>query len=387
MHVVDLVRTPFGRFGGGLADVRPDDLAATVVRALVDRHPHITDHIDDVVLGNVNGAGEDNRNVARMAVLLAGLPQHTPGVTVNRLCGSGLEAVIAGYRAIALGEADVVIAGGVESMTRAPWVLPKPDRAFPHRDLTAYSSTIGWRMSNPRMDRDHTVAMGEGAEILADQYGIDRVTQDRFALESHRKAATAQAAGSFDGELVEGEWELDRDECIRPGTDLIALSRLKPAFRATGTVTAGNSSPINDGASAVLLAGESAAERYGLESRARIVSVGVTALQPRLFGLGPVEATRRALARAGRELHEVEVMELNEAFAAQALACLAELAELDAERINPRGGAIAIGHPLGATGGRLVGSVATELSRRGSGLGVATACIGIGQGLAVVLER
>jgi acetyl-CoA acetyltransferase family protein len=387
VHVVDMVRTPFGRFGGGLAAVRPDDLAAAVLRALVDRYPQVTEQIDDVVLGNVNGAGEDNRNVARMAVLLAGLPVGTPGVTVNRLCGSGLEAVITGYRAIALGEADVVVAGGVESMTRAPWILPKPDRAFPHRDLTAFSSSIGWRLTNPRMPADATVAMGEGAEILADRHGIDRSTQDEFALASHRKAAAAHDTGLFDAELVKGGWELDRDECVRPTTDLTALGRLRPAFRPDGSVTAGNSSPLNDGASAVLLVSGTALTRLALGSQARITATATTALEPRLFGLGPVRATRGALERAGRALGAVDVLELNEAFAAQALACLAELPELDPARVNPHGGAIALGHPLGATGGRLVGAVARGLARSEARLGVATACIGVGQGLAVVLER
>jgi acetyl-CoA acetyltransferase family protein len=387
VHVVDLARTPFGRFGGGLADVRPDDLAAAVLRALVDRHPQVSEHIDDVILGNVNGAGEDNRNVARMAILLAGLPLRTPGVTVNRLCGSGLEAVIAGYRAIALGEAEIVVAGGVESMTRAPWVLPKPGRAFPHHDLTAHSTSIGWRMVNPRMDPEHTVAMGEGAELLADEYGIDRAAQDAFALASHRKADAAHRRGRFAAELVAGGWSLERDECVRPDGDLAALGRLRPAFREAGSVTAGNSSPLGDGASAVLLAGEPALRRFGLESRARIAASGVSALEPRLFGLGPVEATTTALRRAGRDLREVDLLELNEAFAAQALACLAEWEVVSPERVNPNGGAIAIGHPLGATGARLVGTLAAELAGTGAGLGVATACIGVGQGLAVVLER
>ncbi len=298
-----------------------------------------------------------------------------------------MEAVISGYRAIAIGDADVVVAGGVESMTRAPWILPKPDRAFPHRDHVAYSSSIGWRMTNPRMDPTHTIPMGEGAEILADSYGIDRAAQDAFALASHHKAAAAQLRGRFDRELVKGEWDLDRDEGVRSDSDLAALGRLKPAFRSEGTVTAGNSSPINDGASAVLLMSDSALTRFGLDPLARIAASGVTASEPRLFGLGPVEATRRALHRAGRDLRDVDVMELNEAFAAQALACLAELDGLDPDRVNPNGGAIALGHPLGATGARLVGTLAAELADRDAALGVATACIGVGQGLALVLHR
>lgn len=385
VHVVDLARTPFGKFNGGLAGVRPDDLAAAALRGLVDRHPAITEHVDDVVLGNANGAGEENRDVARMAVLLAGLPLHTPGATVNRLCGSGLEAVISGYRAIALGDADVVIAGGVESMTRAPFVLPKEDRAFPHRNPTLFSTSIGWRMVNPAMDPEHTIGMGEGAEILADRYGIGRAEQDAFALASHHKAAAARER--LARELVAGPWALDRDETTRPDASPEALGRLKPAFRPGGSVTAGNASPLNDGAAAVLLTSEAALARFGLEPLARIVATGVTALEPRLFGLGPVEATNRALARVGRDIGDVDVLELNEAFAAQVLACLAEWKTVDLERLNPNGGGIALGHPLGATGGRLVGTLALELADRGRGLGVATACIGVGQGLAVALER
>jgi acetyl-CoA acyltransferase len=387
VYVVDVGRTPFGKFNGALAGVRPDDLAVAVLRGLADRHSEVAEHIDDVVLGNANGAGEENRNVARMAVLLAGLPLHTPGVTVNRLCGSGLEAVISGYRAIALGDADVIVAGGVESMTRAPFVLPKEDRAFPHHNATLWSTSIGWRMTNPAMDPEWTIAMGEGAEILAERYGIGRADQDDFALASHRKATAAQENGRLARELVDGPWELDRDETTRPNADLDTLARLKPAFRPEGTVTAGNASPLNDGASAVLLVSEDALARFGLQPLARVVATGVTALEPRLFGLGPVEATDRALARIGRGVADVDVLELNEAFAAQALACLAEWKVVDPARVNPNGGGIALGHPLGATGGRLVGTLALELADRGSGLGVATACIGVGQGLAVVLER
>jgi acetyl-CoA acyltransferase len=387
VYVVDVGRTPFGKFNGALAGVRPDDLAVAVLRGLADRHSEVAEHIDDVVLGNANGAGEENRNVARMAVLLAGLPLHTPGVTVNRLCGSGLEAVISGYRAIGLGDADVIVAGGVESMTRAPFVLPKEDRAFPHHNATLWSTSIGWRMTNPAMDPEWTIAMGEGAEILAERYGIGRADQDDFALASHRKATAAQENGRLARELVDGPWELDRDETTRPNADLDTLARLKPAFRPEGTVTAGNASPLNDGASAVLLVSEDALARFGLQPLARVVATGVTALEPRLFGLGPVEATDRALARIGRGVADVDVLELNEAFAAQALACLAEWKVVDPARVNPNGGGIALGHPLGATGGRLVGTLALELADRGSGLGVATACIGVGQGLAVVLER
>lgn len=387
VFVVDVARTPFGRFNGGLTAVRPDDLAAATLRGLAERHPGITEHIDDVVLGNANGAGEENRNVARMAALLAGLPVHTPGATVNRLCGSGLEAVISGYRAIALGDADFVVAGGVESMTRAPFVLPKEDRAFPHRNATLYSTSIGWRMTNPAMDPQFTIAMGEGAEILADRYGISREEQDAFALASHRNATAAQRSGRLARELVDGPWELDHDETTRAETSAEALATLRPAFRSDGRVTAGNSSPLSDGASAVLLASERALDRHDLPALARIVATGVTALEPQLFGLGPVEAVNRALARVDRTVADVDVMELNEAFAAQALACLTEWKVVDPACVNPNGGAIALGHPLGATGGRLVGTLALELAGRGSGLGVATACIGVGQGLAVVLQR
>jgi acetyl-CoA acetyltransferase family protein len=387
-HVVDLARTPIGRFNGGLAHVRPDDLAAAVLAGLAERHPALHDGVvDDVWFGNANGAGEENRNVARMAVLLSGLPLDTPGATINRLCGSGLDAVIQGHRAIALGDADVVIAGGVESMTRAPWVLPKPDRRFPHVDQTAYSSSLGWRMVNPRMRQEWTTSMGEGAEILADRYGIERERQDELALRSHRRAQAAWESGRLAAELVAGPWELTRDESVRADSTLEALGRLGPAFRVEGSVTAGNSSPINDGAAAVVLASDAGLARLAAEPLARIVSTGVTALEPALFGLGPVEASRRALDRAGLSFPDVDVVELNEAFAAQALACLDEIKVLDEEQVNPNGGALALGHPLGATGARLVGTLARTLHARGRGVGLATACIGVGQGLAVVLQR
>jgi acetyl-CoA acetyltransferase family protein len=385
-YVVDLARTPIGRFNGGLAGVRPDDLAAATLAGLLARHPALGGGVDEVYLGNANGAGEENRNVARMAVLLSGLPLTTPGATVNRLCGSGLEAVIQGRRAIAVGDADLVIAGGVESMTRAPWVLPKPDAPFPHVDQTAYSSSIGWRMVNPRMPPEWTIAMGEGAEVLVDRYGLERERQDAFALRSQRRARDAWDRGWFADELVDGPWDLARDESLRPETTLEDLGRLRPAFRPGGSVTAGNSSPINDGAAAVLLASAAGLARLGAAPLARIVSSGATALEPALFGLGPVEASRQALTRAGRSFADVDVVELNEAFAAQALACLDEIKELDEEQVNPNGGAIALGHPLGATGARLVGTLARALHARGGGIGLATACIGVGQGLALVLE-
>ncbi|GAA1680790.1 thiolase family protein [Nonomuraea maheshkhaliensis] len=379
VYIADAVRTPFGRYGGALSGIRPDDLAAHVVSALVTRND--LESVDEVVLGNANGAGEENRNVARMAAILSGLPITTPGVTVNRLCGSGMEAVIQAYRAIALGDASAVIAGGVESMTRAPWVLPKPERAFPAGGQELVSTTLGWRLVNPAMPAQHTVALGEGAELIADKHGITRPEQDAFALASHQKAAKA----SFEREIVPIA-SVTRDEGIRHDTSLEALAKLKPAFRKDGgTVTAGNSSPLNDGAAALLLTDE--AGLRGREPLARIVASGVSALEPRYFGLGPVEAANRALAKAGQRLGDLATAELNEAFAAQVLGCLAELPDLDPAIVNPDGGAIAIGHPLGASGARVTGAVAHRLAAAGSGTGLACLCIGVGQGLAVVLER
>ncbi|MFD9568348.1 thiolase family protein [Streptomyces sp. NPDC059982] len=391
VYVVDAVRTPIGKFGGAYAGVRPDDLAAHVVRALVDRTPDLDPaRIDDVVFGDANGAGEDNRDVARMAVLLAGLPVTVPGVTVNRLCGSGLEAVVQAARAIALGDASVAIAGGVESMTRAPWVVQKPERAFPAGHQQMWSTTLGWRMTNPRMPAEWTGSLGEGAELIAEKHGITREAQDLFALESHRKAAEAWAAGRYDGEVVAYPGtDLVRDESIREGSTPESLARLKPAFRrdGSGTVTAGNSSPLNDGAAALLLTDEAGLAATGREPLARIGVSAVTGIEPQLFGLGPVDAVARALSRAGRRLPDLSVMELNEAFAAQALGCLEAWPELDPAVVNPRGGALAIGHPLGASGARLAGSVAHQLAAAGSGTGMAALCIGVGQGIALVLER
>ncbi|WP_049564075.1 thiolase family protein [Streptomyces sp. SBT349] len=386
--VLDAVRTPIGRYGGALADVRPDDLAATVLRALVDRAPGLDPaRIDDVLLGNANGAGEENRNVGRMAALLAGLPTSVPGATVNRLCGSGLEAVIQGNRAIATGDADLVIGGGVESMSRAPWVLPKPARAYPRGHETLFSTTLGWRMVNPEMPERWTITLGESAEVLADRYAIGREAQDAFALESQHRAAAAWAAGAFDAEVVAVPGnELATDESIRPATDLDALARLKPAFRKDGTVTAGNSSPLNDGASAVLLGTERVADDLGLRPLARIAGRGVAAVDPDVFGIGPVEAARTALRRAGITWSDLSAVEINEAFAAQTLACLAEWRDLDPALVNPSGGAIALGHPLGSSGSRILTTLAHALRRRGGGWGLATLCIGVGQGLAVVLE-
>ncbi|WP_371482722.1 acetyl-CoA C-acyltransferase [Kitasatospora sp. NBC_00315] len=389
VYIVDAVRTPVGKYGGALAGTRPDDLAAHTLRALLERTPQLDPaRIDDVVLGNANGAGEENRDVARMAVLLAGLPVTVPGSTVNRLCGSGMEAVIQAYRAVALGDASIVIAGGVESMSRAPWVLPKPDRAFPagHQELS--STTLGWRLVNPTMPAEWTVPLGEGAELVADRHGITREAQDAFALASHHKAATAWAAGAYDSETVPVPGTgLHRDESVRDNASTEALARLKPVFRPGGTVTAGNASPLSDGAAALLITDEAGLVATGREPLARIRASAVTGIEPPYFGLGPVEAVRRALLRAGRGAGDVTVCELNEAFAAQALGCLTHWPDLDPGAVNPRGGALALGHPLGASGARITGAVAHQLAAAGSGLGLATLCIGVGQGLALVLER
>jgi acetyl-CoA acetyltransferase family protein len=386
--ILDAARTPFGRYGGALAGVRPDDLAAHVVEALLRRSPGLDPaRIEDILLGDANAAGEDNRNVARMAALLSGLPTSVPGATVNRLCGSGMEAAMQASRLIETGDASLTVAGGVESMSRAPWVMLKPDTAYPRAHETLHSTTLGWRMVNPRMPSQWTIALGEGAEILADRYHIDREEQDAFALRSHQRACQAWEAGTFDNEAVPVEGTaLSRDEGIRPDTSLAALARLKPVFRKEGTVTAGNASPLSDGAAALLIGDERAAREAGRDPLARIAGRGVAAVDPDVFGIGPVEAARKALARAGIGWSDLAVVELNEAFAAQSLACLAAWPELDPGIVNPNGGAIAIGHPLGASGARLLGSLAHELRRRGGGWGLAAICIGVGQGLAVVLE-
>jgi 3-oxoadipyl-CoA thiolase len=392
VFILDAVRTPVGRYGGALASVRPDDLAAHVVRGVVDRVPEVEPHsIDDVYFGDANAAGEDNRNVARMAVLLAGLPTSIPGATVNRLCGSGMEAVIDASRAIAVGEASVCIAGGVESMSRAPWVLLKPESGFPRASETMHSTTLGWRMVNPRMPERWTVSLGEGAEILADMFEVSREEQDEFAVRSHQRAAAAWESGHFDDEVLpytrDGETVLARDESVRPGTTLEKLSALRPVFRRSGTVTAGNASPLNDGAAALLLCDEETLRRTGREPLARIVSRATSGVDPHLFGIGPVEAALRALDRAGCGWDDLAAVELNEAFAAQSLACLRQWPELDPEKVNPNGGAIALGHPLGCSGARLLTTLAWDLRRRGGGRGMATMCIGVGQGIATVIER
>ncbi len=385
-YVYDAVRTPFGRFGKGLADIRPDDLAAHALEALLSRHPDLDPiRIDDVILGDANQAGEDNRNVARMAALLAGLPTSVPGSTVNRLCGSSVESVIQASRAIETGDAELVVAGGVESMSRAPWVVQKPTTPYPAASQTMHSTTLGWRMVNPRMPDEWTVSLGETAEQLADRYGITREEQDEFAVRSHRLAAAAWDAGLHAEVVPVPGSGLERDEGIRPDSSVEALAGLKPAFRPDGTVTAGNASPLNDGASMLLIGGENAP--IAAEPLARITGRGVFGNDPHTFGIAPVEAANRALARAGRTWADVDLVELNEAFASQSLACLRLWPDLDPEKVNIHGGAIAMGHPLGASGGRLIGHLAHELARRGGGIGVAAICIGVGQGLAVVLER
>ncbi len=388
MYVLDAVRTPVGRYGKGLAEVRPDDLAAHTVRALLDRSPELDPaRVCDVLFGDANGAGEDNRNVARMAALLAGLPTSVPGATVNRLCGSGLEAVIEASRFVQTGDGDVVLAGGVESMSRAPWVLQKPERAYPRGHETLHSTTLGWRMVNPEMPPEWTISLGESAEILADRYGISRADQDAFAARSHERAAAAWRDGLFADEVVPVPGtELTEDEGVRTDSSPEKLGKLKPVFRSGGTVTAGNSSPMNDGAAAVLLGSERGAEQAGAEPLARVVSRGVAAVDPDVFGIGPVQAARTALERAGIGWGDLSAVELNEAFAAQSLACLADWPELDPEIVNQRGGAIAIGHPLGASGARILTTLAHQLRRAGGGWGLAAICIGVGQGLAVVLH-
>jgi len=386
-------RTPFGRFGGALAEVRPDDLAAAAVTAVLAKAPGLdAERIDDVVWGCANQAGEDNRNVGRMAVLLAGLPVSVPAVTVNRLCGSSLDAFMAASRSVETGDADVALAGGVESMTRAPWVLPKPSRAFPAGNVTAVSTTLGWRLVNDRMPAEWTVSLGEANEQLGERFGIARERQDEFAARSHRLADAAWSEGFYDDLVVPVEGvDLTRDEGIRPGSSAEKLALLKPSFRsaeAGGTITAGNASPLNDGASALLVGAAGAVP--GLDPLARVAGRGTFALAPQEFGFAPVEAAHRALARAGIGWGDVGAVELNEAFAVQSLACVdAWLAEglRNPELVNAKGGAIAIGHPLGASGGRVVGTLAHRLRETGERWGVAAICIGVGQALAVVLEN
>ncbi|MDE3134030.1 MAG: thiolase family protein [Acidobacteriota bacterium] len=386
-YVYEAVRTPFGRYGGALSGVRPDDLAAEVLTQLLARVPALDPaRIDDVIYGTANGAGEDNRNVARMALLLAGWPTRVSGATVNRLCGSSLEAAIQGSRAIECGDAAIVVVGGGEAMSRSPWIMQKPARAFPPGNETLYSSALGWRMVNPKMPAQWTISLGESTEKLVAMHGITREQQDAFALRSHRLAARAYAEGALHEVVPVAGIELYQDESIRADTSLEKLAELKPAFVEGGTVTAGNSSPLNDGAAAVLLADEASAGALGRAPLARVVSRAAHGVDPDVFGIGPVAAAERALARAGLAWDQVDVVELNEAFAGQSLACLASWSELDPEKVNQRGGAVAIGHPLGASGARVLGRVAHELHARGGGYGLAAICIGVGQGLAVVLE-
>ena len=387
--ILDAVRTPIGKLGGALSGVRPDDLAATALKGLLARQPTLDPSaIEEVYFGDANGAGEDNRNVARMGVLLAGLPVSIPGATVNRLCGSGLEAVSDASRAVAVGEADLLIAGGVESMTRAPWVMLKPARAFPTTHEQMWNSALGWRMVNPNMPKQWTVALGEGAEILADEFDISREEQDMFAFASHQRAAEAWARGAFAAEAIGVPGvDLARDECIRDDTTLDKLATLKPAFREGGTVTAGNSSPMNDGSAALLLGSPEGAERAGIEPMARIVSRATSGVEPQRYGIGPVTAAITALERADLKWDDIDAVELNEAFAAQSLACLRGWPDLDPMKVNPLGGAIAIGHPLGASGARILTTLVHHLAATGGRYGLASMCIGVGQGIAVVVEN
>jgi 3-oxoadipyl-CoA thiolase len=393
--IIDAVRTPMGRYGGVLAGIRPDDLAAHVVAAVVERNGLDPAEIADVYMGAANQAGEDNRDVARMAALLAGLPVETPGVTVNRLCASGLEAVNQASRALRLGEGDLYLAGGTESMSRAPWVVPKPERGLPRGEQTMHDTALGWRLVNPRMaERYSTESMGETAENVAERYGISRSDQDEFALRSHQHAVDATRSGRFGEEIVpieasrdgSGPTLVEADEGPRPDTSLEMMAKLRPVFREGGTVTAGNASTLNDGAACLVLASEERAEALGARPLARIVSIGVAGVDPAYMGIGPVRAVPRALEQAGLELDDVGVIELNEAFASQVLACVRELG-IDTERLNVNGGAIALGHPLGCSGARLMTSLVWEMRRRGARYGLATLCVGVGQGVATVVEN
>lgn len=395
--IFDARRTPFGRYGGGLAAVRPDDLAAVVIRALLDRHPDLArEAIDDVVVGCANQAGEDNRNVARMALLLAGLPESVAGSTVNRLCGSGLDALGIAARAIKAGEASLMVAGGVESMSRAPFVMGKAESAY-SRGAKLEDTTIGWRFINPQMKALYGVdSMPETAENIADQYGISREDQDAFALLSQQRAAAAQQKGLLAEEIVAVEVPrrkqspliVSEDEHLRPDSSLEGLARLKPVVRPDGTITAGNASGVNDGAGALLIGNRQAAERYGLRPRARIVATAVAGVAPRVMGLGPVPAVRKVLERTGLRLEQMDVIELNEAFAAQALGVLRELGlPDDAAHVNPNGGAIALGHPLGASGTRIAMAALHQLERTHGRYALCTMCIGVGQGIAAIIER
>jgi 3-oxoadipyl-CoA thiolase len=394
--IIEAVRTPMGAYRGALSGIRPDDLAAQVISAAVERTGLDRERIDDVYLGAANQAGEDNRDVARMAALLAGLPADVPGVTVNRLCASGLEAVNQASRALRLGEGSLYLAGGVESMSRAPWVLPKPENGLPRGEQTLYDTTLGWRMINPRMaERYSTESMGETGENVAERYGISREQQDRFALQSHQRAVAATREGRFTEQIVpleipprskrEEPRTLEVDEGPRQDTSLEKLAKLKPAFREGGTVTAGNSSTLNDGAACLVLGTEETARELGREPLARIVSIGVAGVDPAYMGIGPIVAIPRALKAAGLELGQIDLIEINEAFASQVVACADGLG-IDEERLNVNGGAIALGHPLGCSGARLMTTLVWELRRRKARCGIATLCVGVGQGVATVVE-
>jgi 3-oxoadipyl-CoA thiolase len=394
-YLVEAVRTPMGAYRGALSGVRPDDLAAHVIGATVERSGVDPERITDVYLGAANQSGEDNRDVARMAALLAGLPESVPGATVNRLCASGLEAVNAAARAVKLGEGEFYLAGGVESMSRAPWVVEKPERSLPRGPQTMHDTTLGWRMVNPRMAElgVSTESMGETGENVAERYGVSREAQDEFALRSHRRAVAAAEAGIFAEEIAPIEAPRGRetvlveaDEGPRPDASLERMAALRPVFREGGTVTAGNASTLNDGAACTLIASEAGVQELGDEPLARIVAFGVAGVDPAYMGIGPAVAVPRALAAAGLTLEQIDLVELNEAFASQVLACAAELG-LDQEKLNVNGGAIALGHPLGCSGARLAGTLVRELRRRGGKYGIATMCVGVGQGLATVFER
>jgi 3-oxoadipyl-CoA thiolase len=393
--IVATARTPMGKYGGQLKDVRPDDLAAIVLREACERAQVKPSEVADVILGCANQAGEDNRNVARMALLLAGFPVEVPGQTVNRLCGSGMQATIAAAREIQAGGADIVVAGGVESMTRAPWVMPKPDTGYPRGPQTVYDTALGWRLVNPKMSEMYgTLQMGETAERVAQKYEVSREDQDAFALRSHRLAVAAQQSGRLSEEIVpvqvpqrKGDaLTLTADEGPRPDTSLEALSRLRPAFAEKGTVTAGNSSPLNDGATALVLMSDATARARGLKPLARLVAAAPAGVHPDYMGIGPVPASLKALEKAALQPSDIGVVELNEAFASQSLACL-RLLGLDEDKVNVNGGAIALGHPLGSSGARLVSTLVREMAHREAEYGLATMCIGVGQGIASIWQR
>jgi len=388
--IVDALRTPIGRYAGALKEVRPDDLAALVVSQAVQRNQLDPATIEDVYFGDANQAGEDNRNVARMALLLAGLPVEIPAATMNRLCGSGMQAVVAATREIETGNGDCFLAGGVESMTRAPYILEKPPREFARGAQTLHDSTLGWRMTNPRFKQDWTISLGQTAEVVARRYGISRDEQDRWALASHQKAVAAQQACHFRNELVPVAIPrgaaFEADEGPRADTSLEKLAALKPAFEKDGTVTAGNSSPLNDGAACLVMMSESHAQRINARPLARVLSAASAGVDPSVMGLGPIPASRKALARAGLTASDMDCVEVNEAFASQVIACVRDL-ELDPQRVNPNGGAIALGHPLGASGVRIIATLVHELARRKARYGLATMCIGVGQGIATVVEN